>query len=73
MNFFQGPNVKSEGDIRQGLLTSDNSRFLRRWFEVSNSKIGINYTRQEAKISNLKWFPINKGGEYRRWFGNLEL
>ncbi|WOD11554.1 BREX-1 system adenine-specific DNA-methyltransferase PglX [Pseudomonas sp. NyZ704] len=60
-------------EVRQGLLTSDNNRFLRFWYEVSIASIGFSYTsRDEAKRSGLKWFPINKGGDYRKWYGNLE-
>jgi len=72
IELFMGNTVRSEGEIRQGLLTSDNDRFLRRWFEVSNKNTGFGYTRDEASKSGLKWFPINKGGDYRRWYGNLE-
>ena len=70
---FGQPSLKSSGEIRQGLLTSDNERFLRRWFEVSNTDCGFGFTREEAKKSDLKWFPINKGGDYRKWYGNLEF
>lgn len=60
-------------DLRQGLLTSDNTRFLRYWYELNFDRIGFNYrSRAEAQKSNLKWFPINKGGEARKWYGNLE-
>lgn len=57
----------------QGLATADNDRFLRQWFEVNFSKIGVNKaSSQEALDSNCKWFPYNKGGEYRRWYGNQD-
>jgi type II restriction/modification system DNA methylase subunit YeeA len=56
---------------RQGMATSDVNRFIRYWYEVNYSKIGLNYTSNEqASTSNMKWFPHNKGGEYRRWYGN---
>ncbi|CAM2948489.1 BREX-1 system adenine-specific DNA-methyltransferase PglX [Vibrio rarus] len=61
------------GKVRQGLLTSNNDRFLRRWTEVSISKTGLNLDRESARLSGKKWFPINKGGDYRRWYGNLEF
>lgn len=57
---------------RQGLATTDNDLFLRLWNEVSYRKIGFGYTSEEAKISGLTWFPFNKGGEFRKWFGNAE-
>ncbi|MED4904265.1 BREX-1 system adenine-specific DNA-methyltransferase PglX [Parageobacillus thermoglucosidasius] len=67
---------KKLGDIanpKQGLATADNNRFLRFWFEVAYKKIGFNFKdKNEAKNSKLKWFPYNKGGEFRKWFGNNE-
>ena len=56
---------------RQGLSTSDNDRFLRLWHEVDIHNIGFGFeTRDEAAQSGKKWFPYNKGGEYRKWYGN---
>lgn len=58
---------------RQGLVTGDNDRFLRRWWEVSFDAIGFSCSSREDSIaSNKKWFPCNKGGSYRKWFGNNE-
>ncbi|MDP3114747.1 MAG: BREX-1 system adenine-specific DNA-methyltransferase PglX [Candidatus Cloacimonadaceae bacterium] len=65
---------KPLGDIaspRQGLATADNDRFLRQWFEPSLNRIGFSMnSRQEARESGKKWFPCNKGGSFRRWYGN---
>lgn len=56
---------------RQGMATSDNERFLRCWYEVVFPRVGLGCrTAVEAASSGKKWFPYNKGGEYRRWFGN---
>lgn len=74
MNTFK--NHRKLGSItapRQGMATSDNKRFVRLWHEVSVGKIGFDYTsREDALLSNYKWFPYNKGGKYRKWFGNNE-
>lgn len=57
----------------QGLATADNGRFLREWFEVGIDKVGFGFKdRESAQRSGLKWFPIKKGGEFRRWYGNHE-
>ena len=57
----------------QGLLTTDNGRFLRLWFECSNECICYSAgSRDDAKRSGRRWFPINKGGSSRRWYGNHE-
>ncbi len=59
---------------RQGMSTNNNARFLRRWFEVSKLKMGLGYGGlSEMQVSGKKWFPYNKGGEYRKWYGNAEL
>lgn len=60
-------------EARQGMATSDNNRFLRQWYEVSFSRIGFGMAnRDEAHASGLKWFPYNKGGEFRKWYGNQD-
>jgi type II restriction/modification system DNA methylase subunit YeeA len=70
-------NNKKIGDFaapRQGMATSDNNRFLRYWYEVAKDRIGFGLSStEEAKCSNKKWFPYNKGGQYRKWFGNNEF
>jgi hypothetical protein len=67
-------NAKSLGALAQpvlGMTSSDNNRFLRRWFEPSYSKIGLGCAGHDAAFaSGKKWFPYNKGGEFRKWYGN---
>ena len=71
-DFDCGTALKKKGDTRQGMATSDNSRFLRLWTEVSNKKIGLNCgTAIEAVQAHKKWYPYNKGGEFRKWYGNI--
>ena len=61
------------GEAKQGLATADNNRFLRLWNEVNYNKIGYNMSNsQEALESKKKWFSYNKGGEFRKWYGNQE-
>lgn len=56
-----------------GLQTADNARFLRLWFEVSQSRTGFGYENAaSAARSQKKWFPCNKGGSFRRWYGNQD-
>ncbi|MHB1596840.1 MAG: BREX-1 system adenine-specific DNA-methyltransferase PglX [Streptosporangiaceae bacterium] len=57
--------------VCQGLATADSSRFVRAWVEVSASNIGIGLpSREAAQASGRRWFPENKGGPSRRWYGN---
>lgn len=59
------------GYPKQGFATGDNDRFLRFWQEVDLIKIGFGMeNREEANQSRKKWFPCNKGGSFRRWYGN---
>jgi hypothetical protein len=53
---------------RHGLATSDNDRFLKFWFEINIEKASLIQRNNFHK----KWFPMNKGGAYRKWYGNLE-
>jgi len=70
-NFTGLPPLESVASPKQGLSTGDNERFLRYWYEVERKQIGFSFPdRIEAKKSRLKWFPFNKGGEFRKWFGN---
>lgn len=59
---------------RQGLATAHNNRFVRAWFEVAINLIEFGCgSVKEAKKSPATWFPYNKGGDFRRWFGNQEF
>jgi hypothetical protein len=58
---------------KQGLATANNDRFVRNWHEVSYSSVDFCCSSiEEAQHSSSKWFPYNKGGEFRRWYGNQE-
>ncbi|MFG6550822.1 BREX-1 system adenine-specific DNA-methyltransferase PglX [Sulfitobacter sp. M21595] len=62
---------ESLGDLCRalsGMRTGDNDRFLRSWYEVSRDQLG---TRTSDKSE--KWFPYNKGGDFRKWYGNADL
>ena len=59
---------------RSGLCTGNNSLFVREWFEVSENNSYLKASdRSDAFSSKAKWFPYNKGGEFRRWWGNQNL
>lgn len=67
------PSMGEVTDAVAGLQTGDNERFLRLWQEVNISTVGFGYSsREQAKGSLKKWFPHNKGGEFRKWYGNQE-
>ena len=62
----KGERMQKRFEIGSGLSTSDNERFLRYVWEVSSSKIF------SGERSDAKWFLFQKGGSYRKWYGNLE-
>ena len=71
---FNNTNLSSLGDIKVGLQTGENTRFLRYWWEVDFNNIGFSSINCEnSKNTNKKWFPYNKGGDYRKWWGNQEF
>lgn len=64
--FRNCPSLESYAAPKQGLITGDNDRFLRYWHEVSLANTAL------ERNSKMKWRPINKGGEFRRWYGNQD-
>jgi hypothetical protein len=61
-------------DPKQGIATSDNNKFLRLWFEVRSDNLFLNCeNHEEALLSTAKWYPYNKGGNFRKWYGNNDF
>jgi hypothetical protein len=70
---FNNKKISDVAETRLGMATADNNRFLRFWYEVSVSKLGLHVSSREAAIeSKKKWFQYQKGGDFRKWYGNLE-
>lgn len=70
---FTRPKLYEVACTRQGLATGDNEKFMRFWHEVSICKIFFNATDSiQAMYTGCKWFPCNKGGGYRKWYGNRD-
>lgn len=71
--FATGTPLGEIAPAKQGLATADNERFLRQWFEVSADLSYMHARdREDAKASGAHWFPYNKGGQYRKWWGNQD-
>ena len=69
--FENNPSMRDIATLKKGTSTGDNQRFIRQWQEVNYSKILLTaHNPEEAEKSNKKWFPINGGGECRKWYGN---
>jgi len=69
--FSSSQSIGSVVQAKKGLTTADNDKFLKMWYEVKNGCIEL-YAHDciEASNSKKKWFPHNKGGGYRKWYGN---
>lgn len=71
--FENSQSVATYGNTREGMATGSNDLFMRYWFEVEKNRMKTNCkTRDNAVQSSCKWFPYNKGGDYRKWYGNDE-
>ena len=71
--FETNRNIADLAETKSGMSTTDNLQFLRYWQEVSWGTIGLGFENaREAEVSNRKWFPYSKGGEFRKWYGNQE-
>ncbi len=63
----------SHVESRCGMNTSNNDYYLKLWFEISHKKIGLGYEDMTLFLkSDREYVPYNKGGAFRKWFGNLE-
>lgn len=71
-NFQNSMKLKDIADVKIGMGTGKNEIFVRQWWAINFNKIGFGTKSiDELKLSNKKFFPYNKGGEFRRWYGNL--
>ena len=71
--FHNYPSLEELAKPRVGLQTSNNERFIRFWHEVAYTKMRFGVASgEETKKTGGKWFPHNKGGEYRKWYGNFD-
>ena len=57
-------------DFKEGITTGDNEKYLRFWHEVSFNKIFL--YNEVVSDEGTSWVPCNKGGEFRRWYGNRQ-
>ena len=69
--FEQNNKLDKDLTFRQGMTTTNNEKYLRFWHEVSIKNIGFEIkNRADSVKSKCVWFPYQKGGEYRKWYGN---
>ena len=60
-------------EFKKGMSTGDNTRFIKNWHEVSFNNIYFDCSSDEKTlIDERKWYPINCGGTFRKWYGNQD-
>ncbi|MDD6119379.1 MAG: BREX-1 system adenine-specific DNA-methyltransferase PglX [Selenomonadaceae bacterium] len=73
MKLFSNNSVEQYFTVKVGLMTTDNGKYLRYFWEPSFDRIFFDaHSSQEAQRSLKRWFPHNKGGSYRKWYGNQD-
>lgn len=71
--FDSGISIGDIAEPKQGIIPGNVEVFLRLWSEVDYTKIGFGHKQyDDIMLYRKKWFPYNKGGGFRRWYGNLE-
>ena len=71
---YEGALIYDYANPCKGIDTGDNNTFLRLWYEIQFDSLykPTEELCKKEKISLYKWFPYNKGGSYRKWYGNNE-
>ena len=70
---FDGAVLSDFADTKTGMQTCDNNRFLRLWFEVDIQKECLHNANEKTTVeTDVKWIPYNKGGDFRKWYGNQD-
>ena len=68
--FLDKKPLDSQYKMREGIHTADNERFLRLWYEVNWNTVVYEASSYEDIDNHGRWVPYNKGGSYRKWYGN---
>ncbi len=67
-SFIESSSLKDIAQPRKGITTADNEKYMRNWFEVELGKAAL-----KDGVDGIKWHPVNKGGNFRKWNGNKEI
>lgn len=71
--YEDNPKAEQSSQAAVGLQTGDNDRFMRFWYEIDSLKFSDTVKSTDETVgSKIKWVPYNKGGSYRKWYGNRE-
>lgn len=67
INFEKGDSIGATCSVSEGIKTGNNDCFLRYWFEINLTRFSLARSNK-----NFKWYPHHKGGDFRKWYGNLD-
>lgn len=71
--YKQGHLMSVVGQSTKGIITGDNDRYMRLWWELQIERVNfVAVSDDDAALSGMKWFPCTKGGNFRKWYGNKE-
>ena len=68
--FSREKQLSDYSDVKVGIQTGDNNKFYRSWFEVNHNKIA--WTSEEVSSRLSKWYKCVRGGNFRKWYGNID-
>jgi type II restriction/modification system DNA methylase subunit YeeA len=64
--------IQDVASLKAGMSTGDNPTFQRYWYEVDLEKTQFDCIGNDHSLNNVRWFPCNSGGQFRKWYGNNE-
>ena len=70
--FQESEPISNYFPVNPGIRTGKDEWFLRLWFEVSKNNTQFELTNSNQIVGSNKWFPLHKGGNFRKWYGNAE-
>lgn len=70
--FVAGTPLNGIGRSSKGIITGNNTLFIRQWWECSLGDICLDADSVDALFSGKRWFPCTKGGQFRKWYGNVD-
>ena len=71
-NFLDGETLSSFVNASVGIQTGDNALFMRLWWEIDDNNMKKDASDVKDSYQSMRWFPFNKGGSFRKWYGNNE-
>lgn len=73
LRVFDNKRISDYSNVTNGLFTCNNKKFLRMWYEIESTTFKTDCKSKDESLNiSAKWYPYNKGGYFRRWYGNQD-